>query len=228
MKRPLLALFLLVSSLQATPARADFFGGDLPLLAGILTNAIQQLSQLANLLNTGRNTLGLMQDINRGIFDAVTLLNTLGPNQGAGLYGDLKDRDAALKRVQELYGTPTQSNDTTVQNYSDTSVADALALHGSVYEYSDRMDGVGTGFQTSANSASPGRSAKLTTQALGVLVNLMNESLRTQATELKLQAQSLAAENKKDKDMAKHMSAETEGLKKAMQSDPADFSTPRF
>lgn len=228
MKNALFGILLVLAAFRSAPARADFFGGDLPLLAGILANAVQQLTQLGSLLGTGKNTLGLLQDINRGINDALNLLNTIGPNTGSGVYGDLRDRDAALKRIQDLYGTPSATSDSTIQSNSDQAAAEAIAMNSSVYDYSSRMDSVGSGFQSAASNASPGRAAKLTAQALGVMVNLMNQSLRTQATGLKLQAQSLESENKKDKDMARQSQAAASDLKSAMQSDPVDFSTPRF
>ncbi|MBI3556107.1 MAG: hypothetical protein HY074_07575, partial [Deltaproteobacteria bacterium] len=53
MKRIILALMLGLTLVIPRPARADFFGGDLPLLASILAQAIQQVAQLRSLLGTG-------------------------------------------------------------------------------------------------------------------------------------------------------------------------------
>jgi len=60
------------------------------------------------------------------------------------------------------------------------------------------------------------------------MLHIMNQSLRAQATGLKLQAQNIAIENKKDKDRMRQMISDSDGLKSAMQSNRADFTIPRF
>src|ERR1017187_2379118 len=89
-----LSLALIFSPLQA--AKADLFGGDVAVLVQILYQAIQQLIQLRAILNTGSDTLGLLQDINRGINDSLGLLRTVGVNVDPGLYGDLTNAQDAF------------------------------------------------------------------------------------------------------------------------------------
>jgi hypothetical protein len=65
-------------------------------------------------------------------------------------------------------------------------------------------------------------------QSLGVMLNLQNEMLRTQATGLKLQAQSLAIQNKKDKDRTRQMVDSADKLNAALAGQAPKFELPRF
>ena len=75
---------------------------------------------------------------------------------------------------------------------------------------------------------SPGGAAKLTAQSLGVMLNLQNEMLRTQATGLKLQAQALALNNRREKAQTRQMIENTDNLQSALGSAKPQFQLPRF
>jgi hypothetical protein len=226
-KRIAFCVFFLALAFPST-ARPDFFGGDVLILSQILVQTIQQLAQMRQILSTGQDSLGLIQDINRGINDSLVLMQTISPNRDPGIYANWQKVDQALNGVQSIYGIAAPSKDARVQQDADQSAAEAVALNNSIYEYTEQIDDVGERIKSDSHSTSPGGAQKLTAESLGVMLNVMNESLRAQATGLKLQAQTLAIENKKDKDMSRQMLSDSDGLKSAMQSDPADFSVPRF
>ncbi|MGZ6311244.1 MAG: hypothetical protein ACXWOH_11460 [Bdellovibrionota bacterium] len=229
MKRNIIAFIVFLFLSFPSTVRADIWGGDVAVLVQILANAYQQLTQLQSILGAGKDTLGIIRDINRGINDSLNLLGTIAPNAGPGVYGGLAKSDDALRALQQLYGIAVPSSqEAPMQSTTDQTVAEAIAQNNSIYTYTNTIDPIGESIKSSSHSTSPGGAAKLTAESLGVMLNVMNESLRAQATGLKLQAQSLEVENKKDKDMTRHMISDTESLKSAMKSDPADFSTPRF
>jgi len=72
------AFSMVLCSLVPVPARADFWGGDVILLAQILTNSVQQLTQLKNILDTGQDSFNLVQDINRGLRDGLSMMRLTG------------------------------------------------------------------------------------------------------------------------------------------------------
>lgn len=219
-----------VLSLMFTPppARADMFGGDVAVLVQILYQAIQQLIQLRAILNTGNDTLGLLQDINRGINDSLGLLRTAGINIDPGIYGDLVKVQDALSKVQSVYGIVVPSQDAGVQRDTDQNVSEAITFNNSLYQYSKDIDVIGEQVKQYSHSVSPGGAQKLTAQTLGVMLHVMNQQLRAQATGLKLQAQNLALENKKEKDSTKHLMEVSGTLKTAMKNENPSFSIPRF
>lgn len=209
-------------------AQASMFGEENILLAKILANALQQLAQLQNILNTGRDNLNLIRDINRGINDSLNLIRTISPNTDPGLYKDWENVSSALSKIESIYGIVIDSHDAKVQKDTDQSIAEAVSLNNSIYKYTKLIDEVGELIKSQSHSVSPGGAAKLTAQSLGVMLNLQNEMLRTQATALKLQAQTLSLQNRKDKDQTRQMVAGADSINAALAGAQPQFKLPRF
>lgn len=209
-------------------ARASMFGEENILLAKILANALQQLAQLQSILNTGRDNLNLIRDINRGINDSLNLIRTISPNSDPGLYKDWEKVSDALSKVENIYGIVIESKDSRVQKDTDQSIAEAVSLNNSIYKYTKMIDEVGELIKSQSHAVSPGGAAKLTAQSLGVMLNLQNEMLRTQATGLKLQAQTLALQNRKDKDQTRQMVKSADNINSALAGAQPQFKLPRF
>ncbi len=229
MKQKLLAVFL-VGSICFYPAsaRADFWGADVVVLTQILANALEELAQLRAILGAGQDSLDLMRSINQGINDSLGLLSTISHNRSAGIYGDWQQPQDSLSKLQTLYGVTPKSTDSRVQQDADQSVAEAVTLNNSIYGYTAQLDDLGEQVKASSHTVSPGGAQKLTAQTLGVMVEIMNESLRAQATSLKLQAQTLAIENRKDKEVTKHLLNSSDTLSSAMKNERTAFELPRF
>jgi hypothetical protein len=121
-----------------------------------------------------------------------------------------------------------ESNDFQVQKDTDQSVAEAVALNNSIYKYTKTIDEIGELIKSQSHDVSPGGAAKLTAQSMGVMLNLQNEMLRTQASTLKLQAQSLAVQNRKDKHRTRQMVGDVDNIKAALSGVKPKFKTPKF
>ena len=189
---------LLVSFPQ--PARCDMFGADIPILLEILANSLQQLIQLKAMLQNGTDTLDLIKDINRGINDSLYMAETLGLRVDPGIYRDLKTVDIAVKDLEKIYGIVVDSKNATVQRNTDQTVAEAISFNNELNEYTTRLDRIGEEIKQFSHSASPGGAAKLTAESIGVMIHVMNQQIRATGQGLKLQAQAVAVQNKKDKD----------------------------
>jgi hypothetical protein len=214
--------------LPISETRADLFGGDVAVLTQILVQTIQQLAQLRQILGAGKDTLGLMRDINRGINDSLSLMRTIGPGTDPGIYRDWNSVDSALRHLQAIYGGSILSKDSRAQQDADQSVAEAVAKGNALYKYTGDIDQVGERVKSASHSVSPGGAQKLTAETLGVILNVLNESLRTQATGLKLQAQVLALSNKREKEGTKFSLETSDALVSAMKNHTARFEIPRF
>jgi hypothetical protein len=115
-----------------------------------------------------------------------------------------------------------------VQRDADQSIVEAVSLNNSIYQYSKVIDEIGEMIKSQSHAVSPGGAAKLTAQSLGVMLHLQNEMLRTQATGLKLQAQALALQNRKDKERTRQMVSGADDLNSAMANQKPKFALPRF
>ena len=209
-------------------AQADMFGGDNVILAQILQNAVTQLAQLRSILQTSNDTLGLVKEINRGINDSLSMAQTLGVRIDPGLYRQLRQVDEALQAVERIYGAPVPSILAEIQRNTDTTTAEAISFNNDLNEYARNIDHIGEEIKAYSHVVSPGGAAKLTAESMGVMIHVMNQQLRATGQGLKLQAQMMANQNKKEKDQTAQYLQESDSLKAKMVSINPTFEVPRF
>jgi hypothetical protein len=227
MKRIKIIIVTLIFSFSV-PLKADLFGGDVVVLAKILANAIQQLVQLRQMLSTARNNLETIRDINRGIDDALRIIRTLNPDLDPGIYKDWRQVADAVRKLEQVYGIVVDSPLTPVQRDLDRSAAEAITKNNKIFEYTKKIDQIGEDIKRYSRSVSPKGAVRLTAESMGVALHVMNESLRAQATGLKMQAQTMASKNKQEKDRTREILKTTNSLKSMMNSYEPQFQLPRF
>jgi len=230
MKQLWLSLFItsFMTMIPFRAARADIFGGDDAILAQILVNALQELAQLRQILQSGESSLQLMQDINRGVNDSLNLAQRLSSHGDPGLYRDWSTPSSALSGVETTYGKVPDTQDAQVQRNNNQSTSEAIALNNSLYDFSEQVETIADGMNASSHSVSPGGAAKLTAQGVSIILNVLDQGLRAQATGLKLQAQGMAEQNRREKMSSENYAAESSDFTTAMGSTDTSFKVPRF
>ncbi len=220
---------LLTVSLAFTkPAYGDMFGGDVVVLTQILMNALKQLIEMQRIVQNGQDTLGLMRDINRGINDSLSVVDSLGPYIDPGLYHDLRKTAEIVGHLENGYGIITDSPVQQVQKDTDSVVAESLNMNNQLYDYSQELDKLAETIKVYSHNVSPGGAAKLTAQSLGVMVHVMSRQIQAQGQAMKIQAQALAIQNKKEKDDTRAYLDQSGTLKAAMKNKNVTFEFPRF
>ena len=180
-------------------AVADMFGGDIAVLVQILSNSIQQLAQLQQILGTGKDSLRLMEDINRGLKDAMTLRQIVSRPLSSGTLSDIENVQSAMERVEQLYGFIPRGPEAVMQKNTDQTVAEAFTMQSEAFRYADQIDPEAERIKDYAKFVNPQGAGRLTAQSLGVLINVMSQVLRTNAAMLKLQGEQLALQNRSQK-----------------------------
>ena len=204
------------------------FGGDDVLLSQILSNDIQSLYQLMSILGAAQDNLHLVQDINQGLNDSLQMAQTMRVALPTGLYGNWKDPQQALAQLKTVYGAIPTSNEAGVQGDLDLGVAEAVAQNNAAFTQAGKFDEIGEQVKSASHNVSPGGAQKLTAQSMGVMLHVMNESLRTQAVGVKLAAQRMAADNHRDKEQTRATLESAAMLGSAMKTQATSFTTPRF
>jgi hypothetical protein len=207
---------------------ADIFGADVAVLTQILANALSQLAELRAILQNGGDTLGLLQSINQGINDSLMMAQTLGIHIDPGLYGQVASVGEGTALITQLFGQVTNSPLAPVQRNTDQAVAEVITFNHDLYTYTDQLDQVGETIKMDSHLVSPGGAGKLTAESIGVLIHVMNEQLRATGQGLKLQAQTLALENMRQKSETEEYLQEGQILQQQMTSAQVDFELPRF
>lgn len=229
MKKQILKLVMVLGML--VPQKASAFWGnpaDTMYLAQLLANALKQLYELQQIVRSGQDSLNLMRDINRGINDSMTVVDSMGPFLDPGLYKELRNVAQIIEHFRRVYGTAARSPDEQVQTDTDQVIAESISLTNNLYEYAKELDQLGERIKAFSHNVSPGGAQKLTAQSLGVMVHIMNQQMRAQGQAMKLQAQSIAIQNKKDKEQTRTFLEQTGTLKSAMKQANPKFEFPRF
>lgn len=212
----------------APSVHGDIFGGDVAVLTQILANNIQQLSQLIKLLETGQRQVELMEDVKRELLQNIDRIRTMGRRVEPGQYGDWVTLEDAVRKLGKEYGSSVPSPNHEVETDTDQSVAEAITLNNELYDYTRQVDETGEEIKRLSQSVSPGGAQKVTAHAQGVLLHVLNQILRAQATMLKLQAQSMAVENRREKLLSQQAMASSVEMERELREKRELFKLPRF
>jgi hypothetical protein len=213
---------ILISSVFFTPvsARADFWGGDIPLLIQIVANTLQELAQLRAILGNGSDTLDLLRQVNQGISDAMSIMRTTNTTLQPGIFSQYKDPGQLFNALQGLYGVIPQTSQTQFELAQDQSVSEAIVLHNQAFDYADQVDPEAERIKDYSHNVSPAGAGKLTAESLGVLIHVSNQILRTNAAMLKILSENLALQNRKEKVNSLQFQEEYDGLTKGLDQYP--------
>lgn len=217
-------------TLMVTPrfAQADFWGGDVVVLTQILAQAIETVIQLKSILENGEDTLNLLRDVNSGVRSGLDLIRVINPRFAAGVYGDLRDPESVLRALQSVYGPVPEGMDQELISAQDQSVAEVISMNRNLYDYADSVDRERERILFHSQSVSPQGSAKLTNQSLAVLIGVTTQLLRTQSQMLKIMAQNLAYDNRKEKLSTQNFQENYRGLSDGFKSIPKETILPRL
>ncbi len=209
-------------------ARADLFGGDVVVLTQILVQTIQTVTQLKAILSNGQDNLNLLRDINSGVRSGLDVIRIINPKFNPGVYGDLNNADAVLRAIQDIYGAVPKGMDQDLMNSQDQSVAEVISMNRNLYDYADSVDRERERILYHSQVVSPQGAGKLQNQALGVLIGVTTQLLRTQSQMLKLLAQNMAMQNRKEKIQTQEFQENYKTLSDDLKSIPMDTSLPRL
>ena len=220
LRKKILITFMCFTLAIPRPARADLFGGDVVVLLKILAQSIQQLYELRQIVGTGKDSLTLMKDINRGIREGLAIIRIINPKFNPGLYGSLETADQVQRAIEDLYGVIPQTSEYRLQEAQDRSVAESIAMNGTLFQYADSVDLEAKRIIGHAQNVNPQGAAKLTAESLAVLIGVTTQVLRTNSMMLKMMGQNMALSNRKEKLQSSQFKAQYEGISSALGSTP--------
>ena len=226
LKKKLIAISLCFTLMIPQQSRADLFGGDVVVLTQILLNAIQQLIQLKQILETGSDTLNLTKDLNKGIRNGLDLIRILNPKFNPGLYGNLETAEQVQSAITQLYGAVPQTAESQLQETQDQSVAQSISMNGQLFKFADQVDSESKRILELAPQVSPQGAGKLTAQSLGILIGVTTQVLRTNSMMLKMMAENMALQNRKEKITSSQFRTQYDGLTNAFGGLPKTNDLP--
>jgi hypothetical protein len=108
-----------------------------------------------NCYERDRDALSLMQDVNRGLNDALGAGGFRWARRAIpAMYHELLRAQDALRYVQNVYGNSVDSSELKVQQDADQTAAEAISLNNSIYGYAKEIDQIGEDIKRNSNIAS--------------------------------------------------------------------------
>jgi hypothetical protein len=172
-------------------ARADFWGGDLPLLSQIVLNTLHTLSEL-------ESQTSLLRDQMAGIKDRIERIKTISALVQPSTWDDWRDPQQALKRLREIYYTVPKEYRTDKADEIEQELSRAMATISKIGPEAGTTFQSGKELERRGADASPGVAQKLTASGVGTLVALDAQSLVLQSHITSLLTQMLASSNEKE------------------------------
>jgi hypothetical protein len=197
------------------PARADLFGGDDVILAQILAESIEQLTQLEQILGTGQDQISFLRQVNEGVSQSMSIMRTANSTLHPGSFYQYQGTGQMLSLIQQVYGMVPHTSNSPLQELTDNSVAEALTLHNSAFTYADGIDPEAERIKDYSQNASPLGAARTTTESMGVLIHVNDQILRTNAESLNIQSENLALMNRREKLNSEQTRIQYQGLSDA-------------
>lgn len=221
-KKTLLTLTICLTLSVPKPAKADLFGDDVAVLIQILAQTIKQLYELQRIVDTGKDSLSLWRDINRGVRDGLRIIQIINPKFNPGLYGGLETTEQVQRAIEDLYGVIPQTSEYRLQEAQDRSVTESISMNGTLFQYADSVDEETKRIIEHSRSVNPQGAAKLTNQSLAILIGVTTQVLRTNSMMLKMMGQNMALSNRKEKLQATQFKTQYEGLSNALGGLPKE------
>ncbi len=184
---------ILVGFLMITPfhAKADLWGGDLPLLAQIVFNTLHTMVELE------RQTKHLDDEL-AGIRDRIYRIQTIADLVHPSEWDKWKDPREAINRLRMIYHTIPKEYRSEKSDNIEHELSQAMNMVARVTPEAATSFRSGKEMERRGADASPGVAQKLTASGIGSLIAMESQSQVIQSHITSLLAQMLAEGNEKE------------------------------
>lgn len=189
-------------------ANADFWGGDLPLLAEIVFNTLHTMNEL-------EKQSSIMKDEMAGIRDRIHRVRTISEVIQPSSWEQWKDPAEALRRLKIIYHTLPKEYRTDKSDHIEDEISKAMNLVSKLRPEAGTSFNSGKEMERRGADASPGVAQKLAASGIGTLISLESQTQAIQSHVVSLLAQMLANGNEQETRM---ILAKSEGFVGVSQS----------
>ena len=215
MSRYLLVFILMTSPLKV---RADLWGGDLPLLAQIVTNTLHTMIEL-------ERQSSLMKDELSGIRDRIHRIETISAMVQPSSWDQWKDPAEALRRLKVIYHTLPKEYRSEKADMIEEELSKAMNLVARLKPETQTTFNSGKELERRGADASPGVAQKLSASGIGTLIAIESQNQAIQSHIVSLLAQTLADANERETRMVVTKSAGFTAVSQNLGRSSGLFST---
>ncbi len=190
-------------------ARADFWGGDIPLLIEVVSNTLNTLNQLKDQSEMMRREL-------RGIDDKIHRLTTIKELIRPKDLELWKNPKEAAKRLRDIYLTLPPEFRTEKSDDIEKRISEAMSVAGVLAESAKPAFDSGKQLEKDGLEVGPAVANKMAASGVGTLVALQSQNQVAQATIISLLSQMIAEDGSKEAAKLKSQAKEFKSLGSGM------------
>lgn len=199
-------------------AKADLWGGDLPLLAQIVTNTLNTLYQL-------KEQTRIMEEEMEGIKDRINRVQTIAEVVQPSTWDKWKDPAEALRRLKVIYQTLPKEYRSEKSDAIEDEISKAMNAIARISGGAQTSFQSGKELERRGADASPGVAQKLTASGVGSLVSIESQNLILQSHITSLLTQMLAEGNEKETRQVVSRGSSFSGVSESLGRYDSRFST---
>jgi len=188
---------------------------------------IKRFYQLKEMIEQAHKHDQYIRVLNEGLNNAVGLMEVL-PIRDEKILGQIRDFQAALSKVEEIYGLVPKSKDEALQRLHDLTIAESLKLSNASKDYAEKQESNAVKVFIQSTSASPKGAERMAAQTSAQILHSLGQLLRLNGQMLKLQSESFALTNKEEKDSSANFNKTKKDLEKSMKQIKPSYELPRF
>lgn len=188
MKKKVVALAFVFLPFQA---KADLWGGDLPLLTQIVFNTLHTMMELEKQTRYWKDEMS-------GIRDRIDRIKTIAEVVQPSSWEKWKDPREAINRLRLIYHTIPKEYRSEKYDSIEQELSKAMNLVARLHPETESAFRSGKELERRGADASPGVAQKLTASGVGSLVSIQSQSLAVQSQITSLLTQILAEANDKE------------------------------
>jgi len=220
-------LFLFLMLFQSQPVKADFWGGDIPLLLQILAENIKHYHQLQQMIGQARSTEDYLRLVNAGIDNSMGLLNSL-PVKDENILAEIRSFKQAIGAIENIYGNVPKSKEQVLQLLNDQTVAESIKMANSFKQYSEVQEENAARITVQSRYASPKGAARMQAETSAQILGSISQLIRLNTQMLKMQSEQFAMQNKSSKGEVANFMKVNEGLSNGFNNFKLDMSLGKF
>lgn len=185
---------IIICSLMLLPfskAKADFWGGDLPLLAEIVTNTLHTMMEL-------QKQNEYWSDQMAGVRDKIDRIRTISEMVQPSSWDQWKDPQEALRRLKNIYYTMPKEYRSEKAEIVENELSRAMNMISRLRPEAQTTFASGKELERRGADASPAVAQKLTASGVGTLIAVESQTQIIQSHITSLLSQMLADANERE------------------------------
>ena len=196
-------------------------------LVKIYAENVKRFIQLQQMIQQARNHDQYIRALNYGLDNVMGVAQVL-PIKDDQILSQLQRFQDALRKVEAIYGIVPKSSDSELHKLHDMTIAESLKLANVLQDYSLQQEQNANAVFYQSTQASPKGAERMNAQRSAQILHSVNQLIKVNGQMLKMQSESLAFANKRDKDSTAGFNKTSDDFRGSMLKFKPNYSLPRF